>query len=133
MLFARLNRIGMRRFGLFAAALALVLQTAVGFARPAEAAGEQLDSLLKMAAICGDGTHGGSPAHAPPLHHHAPDCALCPLNGGWTTPLAILVEPAGLPVAFVERRLPAFVHPLTRAPPARAVRPAFPRGPPVRA
>lgn len=131
MLCERLNRIGKRRFGLFAAALALALQMTVGMARPAETASQQLDALLKVASFCGDGAHGAVPSNAPPLHHHAPDCALCPLNGGMTSPLAILVEPAWLPVAFMEREPPAFVRPLTRAPPARAVLPAFPRGPPL--
>jgi hypothetical protein len=117
--------------GFLLAVLALVCQLAFGALLPAEeASARQLAALDAVSVLC-DGSAPTTPGHGAPHHHHAPDCALCPLCIAMAAHGAILASAPPLPTPTSEPVAQAAFPPPARAPPSRAVRIAFPRGPPV--
>jgi hypothetical protein len=113
--------------GLLLAVAALVMQLAAASVVPFAA--PTIDRLVAVSICHGDGGATGSSDR--PAHHHAPDCAVCPLCQAIAHAGVLLAAPTlafAAPVALIAH---AFVLPPARAPPGRAASAASARGPPA--
>ncbi len=88
-----------------------------------------LDGLI-AASIC-DGAEGAANGGQGSHHHHAPDCALCPLCQAIAHAGVLLAPPAFAFAAPIHVTLRMALLPPARAPPAREVGAPYPRGPPL--
>ena len=109
--------------GLLLAVLALVSQLALGSVVLSDDA--QAAEFDAIAVLCQTG------APAPVHHQHAPDCAICPLCVALALPGVILTPGPVLPAPSVRGVAVVALPPPARAPPARTLRLAQPRGPPI--
>ena len=114
---------------LVALAFALACQASAAAAVPMQDAEEaQARLVASFAVFCQSGTH---PVHhdGAPLHRQVPDHALCRVLSTHANAAAILDDAPFLPPpAMVTTR--GGTVPGARAPPARVITAAFPRGPP---
>lgn len=116
----------LRRSGSLLALLALAVQLAafsVVLAPDMPATG--LDALV-AASIC----HAGTTSDQAPQPQHPPTCAVCPLCQAIALAGTLLAPPGFVLVAPAMPAARASRPPPARAPPARAVASAYPRGPP---
>ena len=115
--------------GLFLAIFALVSQlTLGGLVLPDDASAAELDAVI---ILCQAGAPD-APA-APPHHHHAPDCAICPLCVALALPGVILTPAPLLPAPSIQRVAAIALPPPARGPPSRPLRISLARGPPPEA
>ena len=119
---------------LVAVALALACQIGAGAVAPMQAAAEaqahaQAGLVASVAIFCQSGTAPARHDHAP-LHRQVPDHALCQVLSTHGHAVAVLEDAPFLPPPAAAR-IGGGTLPGARAPPARAVVAAFPRGPPT--
>ncbi len=117
--------------GLLLVVVALAVQlAAASVVLPVGAArAEGFDRLL-AASICHDDA-GAAGQGGTPAHHHAPDCALCPLCQAIAHAGVLLGPPVFAWARLAVSVARIVVLPPARAPPARFALATFARGPPA--
>ncbi len=118
-----------RLIGRLAAMLALISQIALGaMVLPDSRPADPLAALDALSVLCLTGRT--APAHKNPAHH-APLAVMCPLAAALALPALLAAAPTVPPAPPAVLTLRLALPPPARAPPARTVVAAWPRGPPA--